>query len=98
MWSYHLKDPRGGPNAQPFGQARQHAYYQLHGCLLAMKNRAVMLGKIAVARGTVELTPGAATGMTIGPQVVQPQPAAIVTIGVGTTVHRGVHGTGTSVR
>src|SRR2546428_8695580 len=71
---------------------------QLHCCLLVMKHRAVMLGKIAVARGTVKLSPGAATGMTIGPQVVQPQPAAIVTSGMGTKVHRGVHGTGTSVR
>ena len=49
-----------------------------------MKNRAVMLGKLAGARGAVQRSPGAATGMTIGPQVVQPQPAALGTIGVGT--------------
>ena len=63
-----------------------------------MKNRAMMLGKIAVARGAVQLPPGAATGMAIGPQVVQPQPAAIVTIGVRTKVLQGVDGTGTAVR
>ena len=36
--------------------------------------------------------------MTIGPQVVQPPPAAIVTRGVRTKVLRGVDGTGTAVR
>src|SRR5215471_18353219 len=36
--------------------------------------------------------------MAVGPQMVQPQPATIVTITGGTTVHRGVHGTGASVR
>src|SRR5215510_14530328 len=62
-----------------------------------MKNRAMMLGKIAVARGAVKLTPGAATGMAIGPQVVQSQPAAIITSGVGTKVPGGVHRPGTAV-
>jgi hypothetical protein len=36
--------------------------------------------------------------MPIGAQIVQPEPAAIVTIGMGTKVLRGVHGTGASVR
>jgi hypothetical protein len=45
------------------------------------------LGKKAVARGAVELPPGAAAGMAIGAQVPQPQPAAIVTIGMGTKMH-----------
>src|SRR5207245_10865371 len=35
---------------------------------------------------------------SIGPQVVQPPPAAIVTRGVRTKVLRGVDGTGTAVR
>ena len=48
--------------------------------------------------GTVELTPGAAVGMTIGAQIAQPEPAAIGTSGMGTKVPRGVHGMGTSVR
>src|SRR5262245_48079796 len=93
-----LEHPRCGPNAQAFSQTRQHAHDQLHSDLFAMKNRAMMLGKIAVARGAVKLTPGAATGMAIGPQVVQPQPAAIITSGVGTKVPGGVHRPGTAVR
>ena len=93
-----LKDPRGGTNAQPPGQTRQHAHDQRHWRLLAMKDRAVMFWKIPVAADAVELPPRAATGMTIGPQVVQPQPPAIVTRGVGAKGHRGVHGPGAVVR
>ena len=34
----------------------------------------------------MELPPGAATGMAIGAQIAKPQPAPVVTIGVGTKV------------
>src|SRR4029453_19096119 len=64
----------------------------------AMKHRAMMLGKIGCPRRAVQLPPGAATGMAIGPQVVQSQPAAIITSGVGTKVHGGVYRPGTAVR
>ena len=93
----YVKDPRGGANAKPFGQAGQHAHDQLHRRLFAMKHRAMMFGEIALARGAVELPPGAATGMAIGAQVGQPRPTAIITIAVGTEMHRGVNGTGTAV-
>src|SRR5262245_37272922 len=63
-----------------------------------MKNRPVMFGKIAFARGAVELSPGAATGMAVGTEVAQPEPAAIVTTSVGTEVPRGLHHPGASVR
>ena len=63
-----------------------------------MKDRAVMLWEIPVAAEAVELPPRAATGMAIGPQIPQPSPTAIGTIGGGTKVHRGVHGTGAAVR
>jgi hypothetical protein len=36
--------------------------------------------------------------MTIGPQVVQSPPAAIVTLGVGTKVHRRIYCPGAAVR
>ena len=73
-WRYTT---RGSPNAQAFGQARQHAPDQLHRRLLAMKDRAVMLWEIPVAAEAVELPPRAATGMAIGPQIPQPSPTAI---------------------
>src|SRR5262245_26000828 len=63
-----------------------------------MKNRAMMFGKVAIARGTVQLPPGATMGMAIGPQIVQPQPAAIVTMAVGTKMHRRIHRPGAAVR
>src|SRR5215510_14982901 len=63
-----------------------------------MKNRALMFGKVAIARGTVKLPPGAAMGMAIGPQIVQPQPAAIVTMAMGTKMHRRIHRPGAAVR
>lgn len=66
--------------------------------MLAMNKRAVMFWTIPVAANAVELPPRAATGMTIGPPVVQPQPTAIVTLGVGAKVHGGVHRPGTAVR
>src|SRR4030095_5680992 len=59
---------------------------------------AMMFGKIAVARGAVKLPPGAAAGVAIGAQIVQPQPAAIVTMAVGTKVHRRLHRPGAAVR
>ena len=82
----HLKDPRGGANTQPLRQARQHPDEQLYGDLLAVKERAMMLGKVALARGTLELAPGATTGMAIGAQVAQPEPAAIATARMGAEV------------
>jgi hypothetical protein len=94
----HLKDPGGGANAKPLGQARQDADNQLHRDLFAMKKRAMMFRKIALARGALELSPGATTGMTVGPQVAQPAPATIVTTAVGTKVHGRVHRPGAVVR
>src|SRR2546428_6784546 len=82
----HLEHPRGGPNAQTLSQTRQHAHDQLHGDLFAMKDGAMMLGKIAFARGTVELSPGTTIGMPIGAQIAPSQPAAIATAGMGTEV------------
>src|SRR5256885_5379176 len=63
-----------------------------------MEDRAMMFGKVALARGAVQLPPGAAAGMAIGAQIVQPQPAAIVTVAVGTKVHRRLHRPGAAVR
>ena len=82
-----LEDPRGGADAQPFSQTGDHPHDEFHRRLFAMKDGAVMFGEIALARGAVQLPPGAAIGMAIGPQIVHPQPATIVTIGVGTKVH-----------
>src|SRR5215475_7321401 len=62
-----------------------------------MKNRAMMFGEIAVTCGAVELPPLAAIGMSIGSQVVQPQPTAIVTSEMRTKVHGGIDSTGAAM-
>src|SRR5262245_66368793 len=50
----------------------------------------MMLGKVAVAGGTVELTPRAPVGMAVGAEVVQSYPAAIVTARMGAEVPGGI--------
>jgi len=56
----------------------------------AMQDRPRRLGKVAVAGRPVALTPGATMGMPVGVQVPEPQPAAIVTARMGTTMPGGV--------
>src|SRR5262249_6734086 len=75
----------------------QAAHDQLHCRLFAVENRAVGLQKVPLTRGTVELTPGAATGMTVGPEIATPAPASVLTTGMRTKVQRGVDCTGASV-
>src|SRR5215510_10707780 len=59
-----------------------------------MKEGAMRLQKVAVAGGAVELSPWAITGMAIGTEVSQAQPAAIVTGGIRTEMPRGINLTG----
>jgi hypothetical protein len=49
-----------------------------------MKQRAMGFLKIPFAGGAVQLAPGTATGMTIGLEITQPNPAAIATVRIGT--------------
>jgi hypothetical protein len=63
-----------------------------------MKDRAMMLRKIAFARGAMELSPETATGMAVGTEVPQPKPAAIATARMGTEVLGGIDRAGASVR
>src|SRR5712692_1093656 len=71
---------------------------ELHGDLLAMEDRPVVFGEIPLARGALELAPGAAMGMAIGAQIAPPQPAAIATAPLGAEVLRGLHGARPAVR
>src|SRR5262249_35237759 len=93
-----LEDSRGGTDTQTLGEARQDAHDALHGRLFAVEEGAMGLQKVALARGTVELTPGTTARMAIGPQVAQRQPATIGTVAMRTKVPGRVDLTGTSVR
>src|SRR5438132_2903860 len=63
-----------------------------------MEERAEGLQKGAATGDAEQLAPGTAMGMAIGPQIVQPQPAAIATAPMGAKVLRGVHGARPAVR
>src|SRR5262249_40397478 len=65
--------------------------------LFAVEERAVSLQKVALTRGTVQLSPRTTTGMVVGTQVPQPQPAAIPIALMGAEVHGGVHRAGAAM-
>src|SRR5262249_8800370 len=92
-----LEDPGRRTDPQALSQAGQDVHDALHRRLRARKNRAVGLKKSPLAWRAVELAPGTATGMAIGAQVAQPQPATIATAGMGTEVPRGVYRAGAPV-
>ena len=62
-----LEDPRRGADTQALSEAGQDAHDEFDCGLFAVEDRAMRLQKIPLTRGTVELPPGATTGMTIGP-------------------------------
>src|SRR5262249_3294905 len=55
------------------------------------------LQKVSLTRGTVERSPRATTGMAVGAQVPQPQPAAIPTAPMGAAVPGSVHRVGATM-
>src|SRR5262245_38655355 len=57
---------------------------------LAVEQGAMRLQKVAIAAGAVQLPPGPTTGMAIGPEVAQAEPAAIATVGSRTELLGGV--------
>src|SRR4029453_9757491 len=58
-----------------------------------MQRRAMRLKKIPVTGTARELSPGTTTGMPVGRDIAQPEPAPIATVGIGTAMTRGVDGT-----
>src|SRR5262245_29281487 len=55
-----------------------------------MKDGAMMLGKVAVAGGTVALTPWTAVRMPVGTAIPQPRPGPVVTAFMGVEVPGGI--------
>ena len=70
-----LKNPRGGPDAQSLGQTREYMHDHLHRHPFAMKDRPMMLRKVAFAGATVALAlpPGSAIEMAMCAEVAQSQ-------------------------
>src|SRR5215468_4279257 len=63
-----------------------------------MEKRAGDLREIALARDTLELAPGLATGMAVGANIATPEPAVIRAIVIGTELPRGDDGAPASPR
>jgi hypothetical protein len=55
-----------------------------------MKNRAIGFREISLARHTLSLPPGLATGMTVSVDIAAPKPAVIRAIRIGTAMRLGV--------
>src|SRR6516225_8936829 len=55
-----------------------------------MQRGAVRLKKVPATFAAIELSPGAATGMPVGRDIVPPEPAPLATDGIGTEMMRGV--------
>src|SRR5262245_39333303 len=85
VWS-DLKDSSGSPNAQTLRQAGEHAHDEFDLGLFAMEDGTGCFQKVALTCRAVDLAPGAATGMTVGAEIPQPEPAPIGTIAVRTKV------------
>src|SRR5215510_11815550 len=93
-----LEHPRRAADTQPLGQTRDHAHDELHRGALAVKDRAMRLREIALARDTLQLPPGLASGMPVRADVAAAEPAAVRTIRSGTEVRCGVNRASASSR
>src|SRR5262249_6424783 len=85
-----LEDPCGAANAQARSEAADHVHDEVDRDALAVDTVAMRLQKVAIAAGAVPLPPGATTGMAMGPEVAQAEPAAIATVGSRTELLGGV--------
>src|SRR5215831_13991419 len=89
----HLEYPGDRTNAQPFGQGPHH---QLGGDARAMQGRAMGFEKIAPAGHALQLPPPSTTGMTVGADIAQSDPAVIITAWSGAELVLCVHRSWTS--
>src|SRR5262249_43065618 len=85
-----LEHPRGAPDAQSLGQAREDTHDEVDGGAFAMKDRAEGLEKVATTGDTQQLPPGTATGMAIGAEIPPAHTAAIGAVQVGAEMGGGV--------
>ena len=62
-----LEDRSRGADTQALSQAGQDAHDEFDRGLFAIEDGAIRCQKVTLTRGTMELTPRAATGMTVSP-------------------------------
>ena len=88
----HFEHPRGAPDPQAFGQARDDAYDEIDRHALSMQEGAMGFLEITVAGHTLELPPRLAPRVTVGTEVAPACPAVIRAILIGTELLLGVDG------
>jgi hypothetical protein len=79
-----LEHPSHGTDAQPFRQCPHGPNKHVGRYPLPMQRRAMRLKKRPATLAAIELSPLAATGMTVGRDIAQPEPAPIATGGIRT--------------
>src|SRR5439155_21118284 len=84
-----LEDAGRSADTQALSQAGQDPHDEFDRGLFAVENGAMGLQKIPLARRTVELAPGTAMRMAVGPQIAQTEPAPVVTTGMRTDMAGG---------
>src|SRR5262249_59559620 len=94
----HLEDRGHSAEAQAFRQRAHRPPQPVRGDTFPMQRRAMRLKKIPVTGAAIELSPGTATGMTVGRDIAQPEPAPIATVGIGADMTRGVDVTAAASR
>ena len=81
-----LEHPCRAADAQSLSQARDDTHDEVDRHAFAMKDRARGLEEVALTTAAIQLSPGATTGMPVGADSAQPEPAAIATVRIGTAM------------
>src|SRR5882724_5681652 len=86
-----LKDAGYGTNAHALSQRAHRPHQQVDRHTLAMPRGAMGLLDRAITARAMPLPPGATTGMPIGTDMAEPDPAPIGTVRMRAAMPRGVH-------
>ena len=85
-----LEHPRGAPDTQARGQAHDDAHDERNGGVLAIKERAESLEKVAVRDDAQQLAPASPIGMAVGAEITRAgPPSSPGKSGFGQKSHRG---------
>jgi hypothetical protein len=85
-----LDPPRRAPDTQALGQARHDAHDELNGGVLAIKERAESLEKVAATDDAPPLAPASPIGMAVGADIPPSRPPSVPAIWVRTEMGGGV--------
>src|SRR5436309_7954256 len=87
----HFEHPGDRADAQALRQRAHRPHQKVDRHTLAMQRGAMGLLEIAITARAMQLPPGATTGMPIGTDIAEPDPAPIGTVRMRAEMPRGVH-------